>query len=85
MHVLLLKEPRDEESGVDPYIKVNSFICLFNYNSALLVFLCFFLMGNYDIPGAGVTRTHSNPHSSIIFYVCLIKHLVGKGKVEFTV
>lgn len=26
MHVLLLKEPRDEESGPDPYIRVNALV-----------------------------------------------------------
>lgn len=32
MHVLLLKEPRDGESGPDPYIKVDT---LFIYNHLL--------------------------------------------------
>lgn len=26
MHVLVLKEPRDEESGPDPYVKVDTFL-----------------------------------------------------------
>lgn len=28
MHILLLKEPRDGDSGPDPYIKVNAFDAL---------------------------------------------------------
>ena len=27
MHVLLLKEPRDGDSGPDPYIKVETLVC----------------------------------------------------------
>lgn len=39
MHVLLLKEPRDGESGPDPYIKVDTL-----YPNALV---CFAALGSY--------------------------------------
>lgn len=49
MHVLLLKEPRDEESGPDPYMKVESHLSKFRRNSSNVInemfwgFLCYFL------------------------------------------
>lgn len=86
MHVLLLKEPRDGESGIDPYIKVDAFTQV-HYTSAHFILLCVFEIGAYycENTGAGITWTHSNPHSCAIFYICLIKYLVRKGKVYFTV
>lgn len=81
MHVLLLKEPRDGESGIDPYIEVDVLTQLL-CNSVHSVLLN--LGPNCDVTGAGSTRTHSSPRSRVSLCVCLIKHLVRQGKVEFT-
>ncbi len=51
MHVLLLKEPRDGESGPDPYIKVDSLylnptvltlLCSYVYSHCIVIFLQYF-------------------------------------------
>lgn len=47
MRVLLLKEPRDEESGPDPYLKVEAHLSKSRRNSSNvideMVFMCHFL------------------------------------------
>lgn len=44
MHVLVLKEPRDGESGPDPYVKVDTFHLNPRFCTTGQQYLCCFLM-----------------------------------------
>lgn len=71
MHVLLLKEPRDGESGPDPYIRVSTphfspLVCLFTalavmftsaqtYTFHALHFAEMLKTRYFDLTGAGIT------------------------------
>lgn len=77
MHILLLKEPRDEDSGPDPYIKVKilaSFAAGFQRPSQVE------LNSLFESTGAGISRTSSHLNSCAFFQVCLLKHVNWKGK-----